>query len=773
MSPPKPADPNRIRATHESTINNGNGSTLRKPLTRTPVSDADGTMNILGISCFYHDSAACLLADGRIVAAVQEERFSRRKHDQRFPVKAIAYCLSEGGLTVRDLDCVVFYDKPFLTFERLLMSYLTVAPRGLKSWLAAMPSWLGQKLHVPKIFKREIGYEGEVLYTEHHEAHAASAFYPSPFKEAAILTVDGVGQWATASCGIGRGKDLDILKELHFPDSVGLLYSAFTYFTGFRVNSGEYKLMGLAPYGKPVYRDLILEEVLAVKEDGSIRLNHSLFDFIGGLRMTHRRFDRLFGGPPRKPGAPITRREMDMAASIQHVVEEIILKMARHLYHETGMKQLCMAGGVALNCVVNGRVLREGPFSDIWIQPAAGDAGGALGAALSVWHRFLGNERIVSHAGDGQDGSYLGPAFSQASIQAYLEENDYPYHALDSADRAKRIAEEIDRGRIVGHFSGRMEFGPRALGARSILGDPRRKETPSVLNSRIKYRESFRPFAPSVLEEKAADYFDIDRPCPYMLLAVDVRKDRRLPMPNVDDMDMLKKLGIPRSDIPAVTHLDYSARIQSVSRKANPDYYAIIEAFEKRTGCGVVVNTSFNVRGEPIVCTPRDAYRCFMRTGMDVLVLENCILFQSEQPEWNDAPSCENESDPDKKEIRIFGLAAAIFFGCLGGLSIWRAHAVPAYFFGLLSLSGAGLLLAPVPLAPVHRGWLITARFLGCFFTRLMLTAAYCLVITPTAILKRIFGGRPLSLGPVADASTFWIARSEPLQQKERFYKRY
>lgn len=730
-------------------------------------------MNILGISCFYHDSAACLLADGRLVAAVQEERFSRRKHDPRFPEKAIAYCLSEGGLTVRDLDYVAFYDKPFLTFERLLLSYLTVAPRGLTSWLAAMPLWLGQKLHVPKILKREIGYAGQVLYTEHHEAHAASGFYPSPFEEAAILTMDGVGEWATASYGIGRGKELEILKELHFPDSVGLLYSAFTYFTGFRVNSGEYKLMGLAPYGKPIYRDLILSEIVDLKDDGSIRLNMSLFDFLGGLRMTNRRFARLFGGPPREPETPITQREMDIAASIQKVTEEIVMRMVHHVHRETGMKHLCMAGGVALNCVTNGRILREGPFDDIWIQPAAGDAGGALGAAFSVWHRFLGNDRKTADRPDGQRSSYLGPAFDQRSIQTFLDENNYPYTVLDDDRRAIHIAREIAKGNIIGHLSGRMEFGPRALGARSIIADARNKEARSILNLKIKYRESFRPFAPSVMEERAGDYFDIDRSSPYMLLVASVREDRRLPVPEDEDMEMLEKRNIPRSVIPAVTHLDDSSRLHTVSKSAHPDYHAILAAFERLTGCPVVVNTSFNVRGEPIVCTPREAYQCFMRTGMDVLVLENCILFKAEQPEWNDAPPWENEPDSDQKGIRKFGLTATIFFGCLGGLAIWRGHAALACFFGLLSLLGTGCLLAPMSMASVHRGWLKTARLLGSFFTLLMLTAAYYLVITPSAFFKRIFGGRPLPLGPAPNASSFWIARSEPLQPKERFYKRY
>lgn len=604
-------------------------------------------MNILGISCFYHDSAACLVKDGKIIAATQEERFTRKKHDPRFPKYAIQYCLNECKIGVENLDYIVFYDKPLMTFERLLISYLTTAPKGLKSWLEAMPLWLGQKLHMPKILKKEIGYEGDVLYTEHHEAHAASAFYLSPFEEAAILTVDGVGEWTTASYGIGKGNQIEIIKEMHFPDSVGLLYSAFTYFTGFRVNSGEYKLMGLAPYGNPIYKELIKEKIVDIKDDGSIRLDLSLFDFIGGLKMTNKRFEKLFGGPPREPETPITQREMDIAASIQKVAEEIVLKMACHVHKETGMKHLCMAGGVALNCVANGRIMREGPFEDIWIQPAAGDAGGALGAAFSVWHRFLGNERKVTPGKDGQRGSYLGPAFSKAYVQAYLNEKGYPYQILEEQQRAMLIAKEIKKGNIVGHLCGRMEFGPRALGARSILGDPRKKETQSVMNLKIKYRESFRPFAPTVMEDKASEYFEIDRPSPYMLLVANVMEERRLPMPVDGTMGMLEKLNIPRSDIPAITHLDYSARIQSVNRETNKHYYEIIEAFEKLTGCAVIVNTSFNVRGEPIVCTPQEAYQCFMRTEMDVLVMENCMLFKREQPEWKEGKEWRDELELD------------------------------------------------------------------------------------------------------------------------------
>jgi carbamoyltransferase len=604
-------------------------------------------MYILGISCFYHDSAACLVRDGDIVAAAQEERFTRKKHDPRFPQNAIKWSLEEEGITAQDVDVVVFYDKPILTFERLLMSYLTVAPKGLRSWLEAMPLWLGQKLFIPKIIQRETGYQGDVLFTEHHEAHAASAFYPSPFNEAAILTIDGVGEWTTASYGFGKGNELALLKELHFPDSLGLLYSAFTYFTGFRVNSGEYKLMGLAPYGVPRYKDLILSELVDVKEDGSIRLNLRYFDFLGGLRMTNRRFDKLFGGPPRKPEAEITQREMDIAASIQTVTEEVVLKMANHVYSETGQKNLCLAGGVALNCVANGRILRESPFENIWIQPSAGDAGGALGAALSVWYRYLGNERAHPNSCDSQQGSYLGPSFPNEDVKAFLDSKGYPFYELADAKRTRIIAEQIAQGNIVGYMCGRMEFGPRALGARSILGDPRSSDTQTVMNLKIKYRESFRPFAPSVLEEKASEYFDINIPSPYMLLVADVKEERRIPQPSGDGIQMLERLKAKRSDIPAVTHLDYSARLQTVNQNDKPDYYAVIAEFEKLTGCAVIVNTSFNVRGEPIICSPEDAYRCFMRTEMDILVIENCILYKEDQPPWIEEGDWRSELELD------------------------------------------------------------------------------------------------------------------------------
>jgi len=594
----------------------------------------DSDIKILGVSAFYHDSAACLLQNGEIIAAAQEERFSRRKHDPDFPSQAINYCLKEAGISVDDLTHVVFYDKPLQTFDRLLMSYLSVAPYGLRSFLKSMPVWLGQKLHIPRVFKDELGYNGDIMFTEHHEAHAASCFYPSPFPEAAFLTIDGVGEWATSTYGVGKGRDIEIHKELHFPDSVGLLYSAFTYFTGFRVNSGEYKLMGLSPYGNPIYMDRIYNEIVDVKPDGSIRLNLSLFDFLGGMKMTNSRFAKLFDGPARKPETPITQREMDIAASIQRVVEDIVLKMAAHVQKETGQKYLCLAGGVALNCVANGRILRESGYEDIWIQPAAGDAGGALGAAYSVWHRYLKKEKPKVDGFDRQKGSYLGPSFTSDAIQKWMDKHQYPYHKLSCANRAPAIARYIDQGKVIGHFQGRMEYGPRALGNRSIIGDPRLAETQTTMNLKIKFRESFRPFAPSVMEETIVKYFDLDRPSPYMLIVANVSEEHLMPHSSAKGMSVFERLKIRRSDVPAITHIDCSARIQSVNAKTNPGYHAVIKAFEKLTGCGVIVNTSFNVRGEPIVCTPQDAYACFMRTEMDILVLENFILLKEEQPRW-------------------------------------------------------------------------------------------------------------------------------------------
>ncbi|MBW1989494.1 MAG: hypothetical protein JRI97_08105, partial [Deltaproteobacteria bacterium] len=555
-------------------------------------------MNILGISCFYHDGAACLVKDGEIVAAAQEERFTRVKHDPRFPKNAARFCLRKGGLTIGDVDYVAFYDKPFLTFERLLKSFLASAPGGVRSFLAAMPSWLSRNLHVPKVLERELSYTKTVLYTEHHEAHAASAFYPSPFEEAAVFTVDGVGEWATASYGKGEGKNLTLMAEMRFPDSLGLLYSAFTYFTGFKVNSGEYKLMGLAPFGRPLYRDLILSEIAHLQPDGSLRLNLEYFDFLGGLKMTSKKFARLFGGPRRKPETPITQREMNLAASIQAITEEAMLAMANFVHEKTKKKNLCMAGGVALNCVANGRILAESPFSKVWIQPAAGDAGGAIGAALAVWHRCLENDRPGPFGQDRQKGSFLGPEYSNEAISGWLSEKGYPFEELTADNRAGRVAGLVAEGKIVGYFDGPMEFGPRALGARSILGDARRAETQRIMNMKIKFRESFRPFAPAVLAEDASQYFEMNGESPYMLFTTKVKKERRTSLvAGTDDLPLTERILRRRSDIPAVTHVDYSARVQTVHKETNPRFHAVLSAFKEQTGCSVMVNTSFNVRG--------------------------------------------------------------------------------------------------------------------------------------------------------------------------------
>jgi carbamoyltransferase len=602
---------------------------------------------VLGISAYYHDSAACLVEDGRIVAAAQEERFTRIKHDASFPAQAVRYCLDSAGIRPSDLTLVGFYEKPLVKFSRLLETYLTCAPRGLSSYLRALPVWLGEKLWMRDGIRSELdGYGGEVLFGEHHESHAASAFYPSPFEEAAILTVDGVGEWATSSIGVGRGQEIELLHEMRFPHSLGLLYSAFTSFTGFKVNAGEYKLMGLAPYGEPRYVGLMKEHLIEIREDGAVWLNMDYFSYPHALKMTGRKFARLFGGAPRTPEGPLTQRELDLARSVQVITEEVMLKMARRAHQETGMRDLCLAGGVALNCVANGRLIRETPFEEVWIQPAAGDAGGALGVALAVWHRFLGKPRHSAERSgqwrrrtetadaayaDGMSGSYLGPAFTGDEIERFLRQQGCRARRFDEGAIASEVAGLIADGKVVGLFQGRMEFGPRALGNRSIVGDARSPAMQSVMNLKIKFRESFRPFAPSVLYEHAADWFELDRDSPYMLLVADVQPERRVPLPSGAPTG-LDALNIVRSQIPAVTHVDYSARVQTVRREMNPRYYAIIDAFHRRTGCPVIVNTSFNVRGEPLVCTPADAYRCFMRTNIDALVLEDFILDKRDQP---------------------------------------------------------------------------------------------------------------------------------------------
>lgn len=595
---------------------------------------------ILGISAFYHDSAAALVVDGDIVAAAQEERFTRKKHDASFPKNAIDYCLRQASLSPAEIDYVGFYEKPLVKFERLLETYLEFAPRGFRSFLQAMPLWLKHKLHLPREMRRGLDgmYKRRFVFTDHHESHAASAFFPSPFEEAAILTIDGVGEWATATCGVGRGNKITLIEELRFPHSLGLLYSAFTYFCGFRVNSGEYKLMGLAPYGEPKYAAAIYEHLLDLKPDGSFRLDLSYFNYCQGLTMTSRRFERLFGGPPRQPEAPLTEREMDLAASIQAVTEEIMLRMARHVHDQTGLKKLCLAGGVALNCVGNGRILREGPFDELWIQPAAGDAGGALGVATFIWHQLLDQPRRPEvrqqQPRDSQHGSLLGPAFGSEEIRVLLDRAGATYHELDdSAELCEFVAGLLAEEQVVGWFQGRMEFGPRALGARSILGDSRSPEMQSVMNLKIKFRESFRPFAPSVLEEDVDDYFEM-RPgvqSPYMLLVAPVKESRRIATNRDETTYGLDKLHQIRSEIPAVTHVDYSARVQTVDRDRHGRYYLLLKKFRERTGCSVLINTSFNVRGEPIVCTPEQAYRCFRATNIDALVLEQFVLLKREQ----------------------------------------------------------------------------------------------------------------------------------------------
>lgn len=595
-------------------------------------------MRILGISAFYHDSAAALIRDGQIVAAAQEERFSRKKHDARFPVHAVRYCLTQEGVGLADVDHVVFYDKPFLKFERLLETYLAYAPHGLRSFQMAMPLWVREKLFQKNLLARELAAVDaafdatRLLFAEHHQSHAASAFYPSSFEDALILTMDGVGEWATASVALGHGEHLEIIKEIHFPHSLGLLYSAFTYYTGFKVNSGEYKLMGLAPYGAPLYTQQILDHLIDLKADGSFRLNLEYFNYCAGLTMTNRKFDALFGGRARNPDELLTQKHMDLAASIQTVLEEVILRMTRSLARETGAKNLCLAGGVALNCVANGKILRDGKFERIWIQPAAGDAGGALGAALAAYHLFRAQPRRVNGCGDHMHGSYLGPEFGQDEIERRLRDAGARFSVLSEPDLLDACVDALTAEKAVGWFQGRMEFGPRALGARSILGDPRWPQMQSLLNLKVKFRESFRPFAPSILREHVSDWFELDCDSPYMLLVADVVERRRKPMTaEQQKLFGIEKLNVPRSDIPAVTHVDYSARIQTVHRETNPRYYALIQRFYEATGCPMLVNTSFNVRGEPIVCTPEDAFRCFLGTNIEVLALGNCLLAKEDQ----------------------------------------------------------------------------------------------------------------------------------------------
>jgi carbamoyltransferase len=774
--------------------------------------------DILGISAFYHDSAAALVRDGEIVAAAQEERFSRRKHDAGFPRAAIAYCLAEAGVEVSDLHAVVFYEKPLVKFERLLETYLAFAPRGLPSFLAAMPLWLREKLFLKDLIRRELerlgGAKGRplppVLFSEHHEAHAASAFYPSPFERAAILCVDGVGEWATTSAWVGRGDAITPLWEIPFPHSLGLLYAAFTAFAGFRVNSDEYKLMGLAPYGEPRYVQAIYDHLVDVKADGTFRLNLAYFDYCTGLKMTNRRFERLFGGPPRRPGGPITAREMDLARSIQVVTEEIMLRLAGALHRETGERCLCLAGGVALNCVANGRMLREGPYEALWIQPAAGDAGGAVGAALLAWYGLEGGRRRPAQP-DGMRGARLGPAFDRREVEERLRAAGAVFTVVPDERLFDCIASDLAAGRVVGWFDGRMEFGPRALGGRSILADPRDLGMQALVNRKIKFRESFRPFAPAVLRERAAEYFELEVDSPYMLLTAPVRAAHRRPAPpEAAGLTGLDRLRIVQSSIPAVTHVDGSARIQTVEAATHPRFHRLLEAFERQTGCGVLLNTSFNVRDEPIVCTPEDAYACFMRTELDRLVIENCVLDKRDQPA-RETPAVVAASRPEPASpggpgddggihgparnddvvpalpalgpaahapagsasleaagLRRFGLAASAF------VLVAAVFIADGVWISAALLPAAALVAAawrrPEVLAGCYRGWMRLARAVGRVNTVLLLTAFFFAALTPMAALLRLVRYDPMRRRP-APAASYRVAKSA--RRADHLYRQF
>ncbi|HEY0461959.1 MAG TPA: SxtJ family membrane protein [Pyrinomonadaceae bacterium] len=735
-------------------------------------------MYILGISAFYHDSAACLVRDGEILAAAQEERFTRKKHDERFPSNAVEYCLKHAGITIADVDLVAFYDKPLLTFERLLETYIDYAPRGLKSFLKAMPVWLKDKLWTRENIAKALNYEGKILFTEHHESHAASAFFPSPFESAAVVTMDGVGEWATTSYGYGRGNELHLLKELHFPHSIGLLYSAFTYYLGFKVNSGEYKVMGLAPYGEPRYREQILDELVELHEDGSVRLNMKYFNFAAGLTMTNAAFEKLFGEPRRQPESELRQIHLDLARSVQEVTELAMVKIARHVQHETGEKNLCLAGGVALNCVGNGRILRASIFENIWIQPAAGDAGGAVGAALSVWYQYLGNERDAAKSQylSGRKNYYLGPNFTNDEITDFLDSVGANYQRLPRGAVYETAAAALADEKVVGWFQGRMEFGPRALGGRSILGDARSSRMQSQMNLKIKYRESFRPFAPSILREKVSEFFELETDSPYMLLVAPVRENLRLALTE-DEQKLfgIEKLNLRRSTIPAVTHIDYSARIQTVNADESPAYHGLISAFENLTGCPLLVNTSFNVRGEPIVCTPRDAYNCFMKTEMDFLVMEDIILDKRAQngnlpllAAVEEEKTSEIEQVTNKQARSTAFVVGAVLF-LIGAWNFYRARETAAIIF--VGLSAVFVLMGtflPVAAKFFHVYWMKLARFLGHINSIILLTALFYLVFVPYNLISRIIGRDPLRRRAKRGESN-WTKRPATRQSKERF----
>jgi carbamoyltransferase len=735
-------------------------------------------MYILGISAYYHDSAACLVRDGEILAAAQEERFTRKKHDHNFPSNAVDYCLKHAGITVDDLDFVAFYDKPLLTFERLLETYIDYAPLGLRSFLKAMPIWLKEKLWTRENIAKALNYEGKILFTEHHESHAASAFFPSPFESAAVVTMDGVGEWATTSYGFGQGNELHLQKELHFPHSIGLLYSAFTYYLGFKVNSGEYKVMGLAPYGEPRYTQQILDELVTLYDDGSLRLNMKYFNFAAGLTMTNAAFDELFGEPRREPESELRQIHLDLARSVQEVTELAMVKIARYVQKETGEKNLCLAGGVALNCVGNGRILREKIFENIWIQPAAGDAGGALGAALSVWYQYLGNERAPeNYQSNGKKNYYLGPHFTNDEITSFLDSVGANYQKLPRTELNETVAGHLADEKVVGWFQGRMEFGPRALGGRSILGDARSPKMQTQMNLKIKFRESFRPFAPSILREKVSDFFELETDSPYMLLVAPVRENLRVAMTESEQQLFgIEKLNLRRSTIPAVTHIDYSARIQTVANEESPAYHGLISAFNDLTGSPILVNTSFNVRGEPIVCSPQDAYRCFMKTEMDFLVMEDVLLDKRaqngnlpvESVAGQNPKSVEIEQVTNKQARNTALVVAAVLF-LIAAWNFYRSRETAWIVFASLSaifvLMGVFL---PKPAKLFHIYWMKLALVLGHINSIILLTLLFYLVFVPYNLISRIIGRDPLRRRGEKGESN-WTERETTRQTKERF----